>query len=227
MVNTRIGEWMWRFLALSMLVMVAWMAWVLYQLSPPQTVLKSAYEAFSAAKVNELQNPKQTVQGTIATVSASGEPLKPSDAAPAGTSAAPSPTIQPPKPAAEAAAATEPVAAKPSAAEVIDAVQAWARAWSAKDLDAYLSCYSKDFLTPFGERRSEWEMSRRQRIGAPKNISVTVDSPDVEFSANDKASVTFKQGYRSDLVTSGATAKTLVMIKADGRWLIQQEFAAN
>jgi TRAP transporter TAXI family solute receptor len=75
--------------------------------------------------------------------------------------------------------------------------------------------------------RDEWENSRRQRIGAPKSITITVDSPNVSVVADDLVNVTFRQGYRSDIVTSSATTKVLVMVKTDGRWLIQQESAGN
>jgi hypothetical protein len=41
--------------------------------------------------------------------------------------------------------------------------------------------------------------------------------------AEGKASVTFRQGYRSDVLKGTTTTKTLVLAKADGRWHIQQE----
>jgi hypothetical protein len=39
--------------------------------------------------------------------------------------------------------------------------------------------------------------------------------------------VTFRQGYRSDVIKSTNTTKTLVLSKIDGRWLIQQERVGN
>jgi murein L,D-transpeptidase YafK len=130
-------------------------------------------------------------------------------------------------PAAEKPAAEKPVAAKPSAAEIIETVETWARAWSSKDVAAYLAFYAKDFKTPGGEPRAAWENSRRQRISAPKTITITVDSPNVNVVADDLVNITFRQGYRSDIITSSATTKMLVMVKSDGRWLIQQERAGN
>jgi ketosteroid isomerase-like protein len=116
------------------------------------------------------------------------------------------------------------VSAKPAAGEgdeVVKVVNAWAAAWSKKDVDGYLSFYAKDFRTPGGEARSAWEAGRRQRITAPKSISVTVESPRVSV-AGEQATVTFRQGYRSDVLRSTGT-KTLVMVKSAGRWQIQQE----
>jgi ketosteroid isomerase-like protein len=105
---------------------------------------------------------------------------------------------------------------------VLKTVNAWAKAWSAKDVDGYLAFYARDFVTPGGEARAEWEKSRRQRIAAPKSIAVAVDSPRVTLASDGQASVTFRQNYRSDVVKASST-KTLLLAKADGRWLIRQE----
>src|SRR3954469_8102922 len=131
----------------------------------------------------------------------------------------------PEKPAAEEPAPAKPAAGKPavaSPAEVIAALNAWAQAWSKKDADAYLSFYAADFKTPAGESRAEWEKARRSRITAPKSISVVIASPKVTMAGPNQAKVTFRQTYRSD-VLKNTSSKTLVMVKADGRWQIQQE----
>ena len=39
--------------------------------------------------------------------------------------------------------------------------------------------------------------------------------------------ITFRQGYRSDIITSSPTTKTLDLVKTDGRWLILRESASN
>ncbi len=130
--------------------------------------------------------------------------------------------VEPAKPATE-----KPTAPKTGNAEILDTVNAWAKAWSAKDVDRYLAFYGKDFKTPGGEARANWENSRRQRISAPKSISVTVDAPKVSVGADGQASVTFRQGYRSDVVKAANTTKTLVLGRIDGRWLIQQERVGN
>lgn len=135
-----------------------------------------------------------------------------------------------PKPAApKQAAAAQPAtpAGTGGKDEVLDAVNAWAQAWSRKDVDGYLGFYAKDFRTPKGEPRATWEKSRRQRILAPKSISVSVEAPRVSREGDSRAKVTFRQTYTSDALNSRGT-KTLVMVKAeDGRWRIQQEQVAN
>ena len=130
-------------------------------------------------------------------------------------------------PAAPAKPAPGKPGAKPGNAAVIEAVNAWAKAWSAKDVDGYLAFYAKDFKTPGGQARADLEKARRQRIGAPKSIAVTVEAPKVSLSADGQAQVTFRQGYRSDLIKGSTTTKTLVLARIDGRWLIQQERVGN
>jgi ketosteroid isomerase-like protein len=163
--------------------------------------------------------------------------------APAGKTAEPArpPAVAtaPQKSAAEAKPApgqTKPAAAKPAAKqpartregnteEVLQAVRAWAGAWSKQDVDAYLAFYAKDFKTPKSETRAAWEAARKQRISSPKKIEVAVESPKVTLKG-DSAVVTFRQAYRSDsLKISGS--KTLHMVRSDGRWLIQEERAGG
>jgi tetratricopeptide (TPR) repeat protein len=139
------------------------------------------------------------------------------------------PALEMAKPPAEAAkpAAEKPKAAaeKPAAdpgAEVLAAVRGWAQSWSKKDADNYLAHYAKNFKLPTGQTRADWEKNRRSRIAAPKSIAVEVASPKVTMQGADRANVTFRQTYRSD-VFKGTNTKTLVMTKTDGRWLIQEE----
>lgn len=107
-------------------------------------------------------------------------------------------------------------------AEVSKAVHSWAAAWSAKDVKTYLAHYAKDFKTPNGESRAKWESERAQRIGKPGPISVGVDDLSVTPQGADTATVRFRQSYRSaSLKTS--SAKTLIMVVQNGKWLIQQE----
>jgi Flp pilus assembly protein TadD len=177
--------------------------------------------ANSVAK-NKLALVRELVGGT--------SPATPTVVAAAKPPVAAAPAKEPAKPPVVAAVEPKPVPEKPAEkpaaaagnAEVLDVVNAWAKAWSAKNVDAYLAFYGKDFKTPGGESRVDWEKARRQRISAPKSIAVTVESPKVSM-ADGKASVTFRQGYRSDVLKATSTTKTLVLAKADGRWHIQQE----
>ncbi|MDW8468337.1 MAG: tetratricopeptide repeat protein [Burkholderiales bacterium] len=187
-------------------------------------------DSSNAAARNKLALVRELVGPPARAVATAAAPTKtPAPAVAPTPASAPAPAEA--KPPAAAAAAPSP-AAEPKAAEagtaaqVLETVNAWARAWSAKDADAYLGFYAPGFRTPTGEPREQWEKMRRQRIAAPKSITVTVGSPKVTLHGDDRASVTFRQTYRSDLVNATST-KTLVLVKSNGRWMIQEERVVN
>ncbi|MDO9011541.1 MAG: tetratricopeptide repeat protein [Gallionella sp.] len=123
--------------------------------------------------------------------------------------------------AASAAPAQAP-AASDKMLSVLNAVDAWAAAWSSKNVKKYLSHYASDFKTPDGESRSAWAASRKDRISRPKYIDVKVRNGTVDFTDDTHATVKFHQDYRaSNFKASGS--KTLLMVKSGGNWLIQEE----
>jgi len=105
---------------------------------------------------------------------------------------------------------------------VVKMLEAWARAWSSNDADAYLGFYAPDFRTPNGEPRKDWEAARRLRLAKPKKIQVVASSPRVKLSDNTHAVVTFRQSYSSGNLKSVGT-KSLQVVRIGDRWLIQQE----
>ena len=129
--------------------------------------------------------------------------------------------VAPTSPPGSAKPAAKPVGA-PSTEEVMASVNAWAKSWSDNDIPGYLAAYAPDFRTPRGESRGAWESERKLRIAKPRQIEVVIESPKVEFSDAGRATVTFRQVYRSDALNATNT-KTLVMTKAGDKWLIQQE----
>ena len=106
--------------------------------------------------------------------------------------------------------------------EIIKVVNAWAKAWSDKDVAAYLAFYATDFRAPGGASRASWEKARRERISKPKSIHVAVVNPRINVIDDTHARVTFKQSYHSDAIKSN-TPKTLELIKTGDTWLINQE----
>lgn len=134
---------------------------------------------------------------------------------------APAPTATAKAPAAEPAPAAK-APAGPNSDEVLKSVDRWVKAWSSNDVSGYLSYYASDFRTPPGESRSAWEAQRKARIAKPKKIQVSIESPKVSFDDRNKATVTFRQNYRSDSMKA-SSMKTLIMVKSGDRWLIQQE----
>jgi tetratricopeptide (TPR) repeat protein len=148
----------------------------------------------------------------------------------------PAAKVAPPKePAAKTAPTGEPVVAKSTALkepvkpavaqnsdEVLKAVTGWAKAWSENDVEGYLAHYSADFQTPKGENRRNWEAQRKARVAKPRKIDVAVESPKISFDEANRVTVTFRQHYQSGSVKVSST-KTLVMVKAGDKWLIEQE----
>jgi ketosteroid isomerase-like protein len=124
------------------------------------------------------------------------------------------------------AAKTAPVPTEADAAKDAEAtVLAWAKAWAAKDMSAYLAAYSPDF-TPTGKQsRSAWEKERRDRIMGKSRISVTLSNLSARVNG-DEAVVKFHQAYKADAL-SVASRKTLTLKKHGNRWLITQESTGN
>jgi tetratricopeptide (TPR) repeat protein len=111
---------------------------------------------------------------------------------------------------------------KASAADARKAVEDWAAAWSRKDVAGYLAFYAKDFQVPGGVSRQAWESERKARLTKPGAIEVSVESLKVTAEGTDRATAQFRQSYKSaNLKTSGN--KTLVLVRQNGGWLIQQE----
>ena len=178
---------------------------------PPKTVASARTEP-PKVEPPRAEPPK-------AAIPAKAEPAKPE---------APKVAAVDPRQAAPRAAAAAPAAAAPAAAPAGDekakitaAVEAWARAWSAKDVKGYLAAYAPEFDVPGGENRAAWEKTRTERIERPKSIEVGVKITSIELDGN-KAKVVMRQSYKSDTLKN-TTTKTLGMVRSGDRWLIAQE----
>jgi len=168
------------------------------------------------------------------------EPAPPAKAEPAAKAEPPriakaeAPKAEAPKPEPKAAAKAAPsetkvaAAAAPAAAaggdekaRVNAAIEAWAKAWSAKDVKGYLAAYAPEFEVPGGETRGAWEKQRTERIEKPKSIEVGVKVTSIQVTGNE-ARATVRQSYKSDTLRN-TTTKTLGLVRSGDRWLIKQE----
>ncbi|WP_151194646.1 tetratricopeptide repeat protein [Candidatus Symbiobacter mobilis] len=111
-------------------------------------------------------------------------------------------------------------AANPTQA-VEQAVMAWAQAWSAKDINAYLASYAPDAVPTGKGPRSTWEQERRDRILGKKSIHVQISKLQVKVQG-DTAQAHFRQAYRGDDL-SVSSSKTLGLRKVGAQWLIVSE----
>jgi tetratricopeptide (TPR) repeat protein len=158
----------------------------------------------------------------IAPITVGPAAVKPA-APPAPTTAAPPTQVAQSK--AEPTKAATPAAAAPSldgVAEVTAAVNVWAKQWAAKNADGYLAAYSKSFKPEDGSARAAWSETRRDRITAPRRISVELLGTSVEMVSATEARVTFRQNYSSDALQT-RSRKTLSMVKEGSNWRIVRE----
>jgi len=160
-------------------------------------------------------------------------PSTPAPSTAPAAEAAPAPRPAPPPVAAAAPADSAPPTPAASAAapneggvrDVEAAVQAWAAAWSAKNMADYLGAYGKDFAVPGKQSRKAWEEERRLRIVGKASISVKVSELQVKVEG-DKAVASFRQTYKADsLSVSGR--KRLNLQKVGERWLIVNEVSGS
>jgi uncharacterized protein YchJ len=100
-------------------------------------------------------------------------------------------------------------------------VQAWAKAWSQKNMAQYLAAYAPSFAPPGGLSRKAWEQERRDRIVSKNKISVHLSKLTVQTNGN-TATVGFVQNYKADQLAV-SSHKTLKLVRRGDQWLITQE----
>jgi ketosteroid isomerase-like protein len=123
---------------------------------------------------------------------------------------------------ARAAAPAAPAAVQAAGAPQDDvgaAVQAWARAWSSKDVEGYFAAYAPGYAA--GMSRTAWQEDRRAKILGKSWIKVNIS--DLVVTVNGaRATARFKQGYAADSL-SVTSRKTLRLVKSGDKWLIEKE----
>ena len=110
----------------------------------------------------------------------------------------------------------------PDLAAVDAFVGKWAQAWEQKNVEAYLSHYSRDFAAPGGLSLAAWKKQRHQRLGKPKFIKIDIRDIRKNMETDTRAQVTFIQKYNSDTY-GDQVAKTLDLVWEDGSWAIAKE----
>jgi hypothetical protein len=122
-----------------------------------------------------------------------------------------------------AVAPVEPSLSDADKSALQSAVDTWATAWSKQDLNAYFAAYDADFTPEGGLSRSAWETQRRARISAPNTISVQTTELSFSATAEDRASVSFRQNYASDNFKD-SVVKVLDMKRSGSGWTILREY---
>ncbi len=122
-----------------------------------------------------------------------------------------------------AAPVASPVSAAPDAGQARELVDAWAKAWSARDVERYLGFYATGFVSDKGLPRAAWESGRRKRLASQRVISVAVRDVRVEAQTADRITVRFVQDYSADTYRELATPKKLLLVREAGTWRIAAE----
>lgn len=155
----------------------------------------------------------------------------PAPAAAPTPAVAPTPAAKPaPVPAPAPVAKPEPSKPEPAKAEnsaaadrqaVENAMLAWAKAWSSRDMNSYYAAYTSDFKGKSPNRKA-WEQERRDRITSKKSIKVTLSDIKVKLQG-DKATVSLRQDYNSDALSVKSSKSFTLNRSRNGRWQIADE----
>ena len=103
---------------------------------------------------------------------------------------------------------------------ILDALNAWTKAWASKKLDAYFAHYVDDFAGDMLNAKT-WQQSRRSKIQRSKDIKITLSEVQINKLEN-SVQLVFSQNYQSDNYKD-VGRKNLEMIKVKDRWLIKNE----
>lgn len=101
-------------------------------------------------------------------------------------------------------------------------VRDWARAWTAQDVEHYLSFYAGDFRPEDGLTRQGWERQRQVRLSRPEWIRVELEKLRIAEQSAQLAVVEFIQKYRSDTY-GDVTHKQLILSRENNGWRISRE----
>ena len=101
-------------------------------------------------------------------------------------------------------------------------VNSWARAWSAREADKYLSAYAPEFEPANGLTRAAWEKQRRHRLGKYKKIEITLSNLAVSVE-KDVATAEFIQSFEADGFSETGLRKRLDLKQQGTRWMIVRE----
>jgi len=168
----------------------------------------------------------------VAATEAPASAPAPESKAPVVVASVPAAPVTPPveaKPVAEPAPVVVPSPAAPPASSgagaqqvILTTLEEWAKAWSARDVEAYLGFYAADFNPVGSQTREQWVAERRERLGKAQSIAVQLESPQVQMVNPRRAIVTLIQSYTAANY-SDRTRKQFTLVKVGERWLIRNE----
>ena len=109
--------------------------------------------------------------------------------------------------------------------DVKDLINTWVKAWSAKDIKRYGSCYAKNFIPQEGANLQTW-LKYKSRLNKKYDfIQVSIDNLVIKRDRN-KIKASFIQTYVSTGYSS-VSLKRLELIYEEGLWKIYREIPEN
>ena len=108
----------------------------------------------------------------------------------------------------------------------------WAKAWTQRNLDGYLSYYADKFTPSYGMSKADWLKQRAQRINMPKKInldlknikiSVSGEKATAQIEGSQAAFADFDQSYSNSLGYKDQVHKELEFELVEGTWQIVRE----
>jgi adhesin transport system outer membrane protein len=125
----------------------------------------------------------------------------------------------------EKPAASESVKPKPVVNRADDVVTgrllAWARSWSAKDVEGYFSFYSPDFRPELSSVEA-WRSQRQQRIETASSIQVTISEVLAAPAGTDAMETRFRQRYESGTFAD-ESERRILWRRIKDQWFIISE----
>ena len=110
--------------------------------------------------------------------------------------------------------------------EINSMIGEWATAWSSKNVDKYLSFYSKGFkYSEKFKNINEWKKYRYRIIGKARKINITLSDINISVLYDEQAKATFTQDYVSPHYKD-KTVKTLTLQNEKGTWKIIREISS-
>ena len=104
--------------------------------------------------------------------------------------------------------------------ELLTFVEKWRTSWSAKDIEAYMNCYSPSFQSG-NLNKDQWRSKKDYLNHKYRFINVTVSNIVIEWTTSG-ANISFQQTYKSDQLQTSGT-KTLQLVNRKNRWMIENE----
>lgn len=108
---------------------------------------------------------------------------------------------------------------------VNEALQGWAAAWRAMDIERYLEYYSPSFTPQAQINREKWVRERKRIIGSAQEITLEISDVTIKVTDADHVETSFKQKYRSPSYHDTLISKTLEWERSGDKWLILRETA--